>query len=122
MAIDDESTEYELDVARAIVRLRELFQSAPYLVSDNNVPGLGIVTWRDLKTLQIYADNEFESRRPLRTPSRPEASGGVEAEYVKKVVKALRAGHPYSGVVDGVDTAAANLIEALYLITLGGGK
>ena len=78
MAIDDEFTEYELDVARAIVRLRELFQSAPYLVSDNNVPGLGIVTWRDLKTLQIYADNEFESRRPLRTPSQPAASGGVE--------------------------------------------
>jgi hypothetical protein len=41
-----------------------------------------------------------------------------EAEYVKKVVKALRAGHPYSGIVDEVETAAANLIETLYLAAL----
>lgn len=47
-----------------------------------------------------------------------EREGRPEAEYVKRVVKALRAGHPYSGIVDKVDTAAADLIEALYLATL----
>jgi hypothetical protein len=42
-----------------------------------------------------------------------------EAEYVKKVCKALRSGHPYSGIVNEVETAAADLIETLYLASLG---
>jgi hypothetical protein len=42
----------------------------------------------------------------------------VTADYVKKVCGALRAGHQYSGIVDKVDTAAADLIEALYLANL----
>lgn len=55
-----EFSEKEESIARAIIRLRELFERAPYLVSNNSVPGLGLMTWRDLKTLQEYADEQFE--------------------------------------------------------------
>jgi hypothetical protein len=58
---DEVFTEQDESVARAIVRLRELFQAAPYLTGENPIPGCGLVSFDDLKAIQEYAEEKFNA-------------------------------------------------------------
>ena len=56
---DEDYTEEEL-IARAIVRLRELFEAAPWLAPDEKpIGGCLLVTYRDLAAIQKYAERQF---------------------------------------------------------------
>ena len=61
--MDEEFTEADEAVARAIVRIRELFDAAPWLAEgDHQIGGCQLVTYADLKTIGDYAAAKFNEK------------------------------------------------------------
>lgn len=58
----EEFEPYEESVARAIVRVRELFEHSEHLrTAETSIPGCGYFTWHDLWALHDYAARKFEN-------------------------------------------------------------
>lgn len=58
MCITDKERE-QLPIATAIVRARELFEQSPHLLMDEPIWRGQLLTWTDLKLLQVYAASKF---------------------------------------------------------------